>query len=162
MRRENRADSETKGGGLYHLLLRLPRKVQIRVGALGLHLFPSGYYIYTGSAKRGLTHRIARHLRKRKRQHWHIDFLTTAARVERILIDDTGHYTECRRHQSIMNLPGAEVNVAGFGSSDCRCRSHLAYFKKRPRLRDLLRSERFSTSSLKNIPENLDFIIRKC
>jgi len=136
LRRKNRADRETKGGGLYHLLFHLPRRIRIRVGALGLQVFPHGYYIYTGSAKRGLAHRIARHLRKRKKRHWQIDFLTTVARVERILINDSGFSTECQRHQAISDLPQAKVMVAWFGSSDCRCRSHLAYFRKRPRLQD--------------------------
>ncbi|NKE72810.1 DUF123 domain-containing protein [Candidatus Manganitrophus noduliformans] len=136
MNRKFQSNGEDKKGGLYHLLLRLPRKIQIRVGALDRKIFPSGYYIYTGSARRGLSHRLGRHLRRRKKRHWHIDFLTTVAPLKQILIDVSDRFTECQAHQTIMNAPGAEVIVAGFGSSDCRCRSHLAYFKKRPPLRE--------------------------
>lgn len=138
MNKKFQSYGEDKRGGLYHLLLHLPRRIQVRVGALGRQIFPSGYYIYTGSAKRGLTHRIARHLRKRKKQHWRIDYLTAVAPVERILIDVSDRFTECRRHRGIMNLQGAEVIIRGFGSSDCRCRSHLAYFEKKPVVQDLL------------------------
>lgn len=133
--------AKTKDSGFYHLVLHLPRKIQIRVGALGRQVFPSGYYIYTGSARRGLSHRLSRHLRKQKKQHWHIDFLTAVAGVKVILVDESGLRTECQNHEAIMDLPGAEVVMAGFGSSDCRCRSHLAYFEKKPVIQDLLRFE---------------------
>lgn len=140
MNRKFQSHGEDKRGGLYHLLLYLPRKISIRVGALGRQIFPSGYYIYTGSARWGLAHRLARHLRKRKKRHWHIDYLTAFARVERILIDVSRRHTECQRHQAVMDRAGAEVIVAEFGSSDCRCRSHLAYFEKKPVVQDLLNS----------------------
>jgi Uri superfamily endonuclease len=29
-------------------------------------------------------------------------------------------------------MPGASVPLAGFGSSDCACETHLYFFKKRP------------------------------
>lgn len=152
MNRKFRSNGEDKKGGLYHLLLHLPRKIQIRVGALGRQIFPSGYYVYTGSARRGLSHRIARHLRKRKNRHWHIDYLTAAAPVERILIDVSDRFTECQAHQAVMNIPGAEVIVAEFGSSDCRCRSHLAYFEKKPVVQDLLNSRFSLVVTPKSIP----------
>jgi len=41
---------------------------------------------------------------------------------------------ECARNRRILSLPGAEVPVAGFGSSDCRCAAHLVYFSDHPSL----------------------------
>ncbi|MDP2647045.1 MAG: DUF123 domain-containing protein, partial [Desulfobacterales bacterium] len=35
---------------------------------------------------------------------------------------------ECRWADLLMTLPGAAAPFEGFGSSDCRCRSHLVYF----------------------------------
>jgi sugar fermentation stimulation protein A len=120
-----------KTAGIYHLILYLKRRQRLCVGALGLVDFPSGYYIYTGSAQQGLAKRLERHLRKGKTRHWHIDYLTAVARIEQILVDGSGTKTECQRHELIMNLTGAKVIIPGFGSSDCHCPSHVAYFEKR-------------------------------
>jgi len=67
--------------GAYQLLIRLNEARRIRVGKLGTFDFPAGWYVYTGSAMNGLTARIARHLRREKRLHWHIDYLLQHARV---------------------------------------------------------------------------------
>ena len=61
--------------GIYHLIIYLPSDTSIEVGKLGRYYFQTGYYVYTGSAMRGLDQRIARHLRSEKRLHWHIDYL---------------------------------------------------------------------------------------
>jgi len=70
----------TKATGLYHLILHLKRPERLRVGRLGLQEFPAGYYLYTGSARRGLASRLQRHLCKEKTSHWHIDRLTRMSR----------------------------------------------------------------------------------
>ncbi len=58
------------------MLLKLSRKTEIQVGALGRRVFASGYWLYVGSAQRALTARVERHRRPgRKRLHWHIDYL---------------------------------------------------------------------------------------
>ncbi|RMH33380.1 MAG: GIY-YIG nuclease family protein [Nitrospirae bacterium] len=120
--------------GLYHLVLSLKTPQRLDVGSLGRKAFPMGYYVYTGSARRGLIQRLARHLRQEKKCHWHIDALTRVARVEEIVIDVSGTRTECQRHELVMQLPGARMIVPGFGSSDCRCPSHVAYFEQKPSL----------------------------
>ena len=73
----SRSSNQAKGS--YLLILKLKRKKRLKVGALGVIDFRPGYYIYTGSAMNGLTHRIKRHFRKEKKLRWHIDYLTTAA-----------------------------------------------------------------------------------
>ncbi len=128
MNRERRA-------GIYHLVLSLPRARRLRAGKLALKSYPSGYYVYTGSARRGLAMRILRHLRKKKTRHWHIDWLTQVARVEEIWVDVDPKSAECECHQRVIVLPGARTLIPRFGSSDCRCPSHLAYFQRRPKLR---------------------------
>ena len=114
--------------GVYHLVLRLPRETRIRVGRLGLQTFGAGYYVYTGSAMNGLEARVARHQRRRKRLRWHIDYLLQKAEMAAVELMPTRRRLECARNRVILSLPGACIPVAGFGSSDCRCRSHLAYF----------------------------------
>jgi len=122
----------TYAAEIYHLLLYLDRARRLCVGSLGPCDFPAGYYVYTGSAKRGLAKRLARHARKRKTLHWHIDYLTRVAQLEQIRVKSAGSDAECRSHRAIMKLPGARVIVPGFGSSDCRCPAHLARFERRP------------------------------
>ena len=117
--------------GVYQLLIRLRRSRLVRVGALGGVQFPAGWYVYTGSARNGLEQRIKRHLRKRKRKHWHIDYLLAVAdEVEAFVLPGTD-VSECGLHES---LAGGQTPVRGFGSSDCRCESPLVWFTKRPNI----------------------------
>ena len=108
----------------YQLLIRVAAPLTLSVGRLGPCHFPAGRYIYTGSAKRHLEARIARHLRADKRLHWHIDYLLTApgVSVAGVRRYDAG---ECVINQA---TPGT-LPVPGFGASDCRaaCASHLRW-----------------------------------
>jgi sugar fermentation stimulation protein A len=114
--------------GVYHLLVHVDQPVSVRIGRLGTFAFPAGWYVYTGSAMGGLEARIARHHRRRKRLHWHIDYLLTEARLMDIATTPTTKPIECMRNREVLALPGASVIVPRFGASDCRCRSHLVCF----------------------------------
>jgi sugar fermentation stimulation protein A len=83
----------------------------------------------------GLEPRLKRHQRRRKKLHWHIDYLLRYAELAEIVTIPTARSTECERNCWVLAQPGARVAVRGFGSSDCRCPAHLAYFPTRPRLR---------------------------
>jgi Uri superfamily endonuclease len=72
--------------GVYQLLIRLDTDETIPVGKLGTFAFPAGFYVYTGSAMGGLDARIARHLSRIKRFHWHIDYLLERTSVIRYAI----------------------------------------------------------------------------
>ena len=108
----------------YQLHIHLRQTVEIRIGALGLHRFPAGDYIYTGSARRNIEARVRRHCRQEKRVRWHIDYLLhhPAASVVKTTLSSRA---ECRLNQST----AGEILVPGFGASDCRqgCGSHLKY-----------------------------------
>jgi Uri superfamily endonuclease len=114
--------------GVYQLHLRLDKPKRIRVGKLGVFTFPAGRYIYTGSAMNGLIGRLRRHLKKRKKLYWHIDYLLRHAKIETIFVLETGERVECQLNSLTLSLPNAKVIVKGFGCSDCRCPSHLVYF----------------------------------
>ncbi len=111
--------------GVYALLIRLPTRQRITVGALGPHLFPRGLYVYIGSAKVGLRSRIARHRRRTKRIHWHVDYLLEHARTVAVATFDWRRDAECRLARRAAASGVTEDLVRGFGSSDCRCRTHL-------------------------------------
>lgn len=109
----------------YQLRIEVKRPVRVQVGCLGRFIFPAGRYIYTGSAKRNIEARIARHLRKEKALRWHIDWLLAAPGVA-IKSVKRSREPECALNQGGRGV----ILVPGFGSSDCRngCGSHLRYF----------------------------------
>jgi len=98
--------------------------------------FPKGYYTYTGSAlgkgATNLKRRVSRHLRKEKRNLWHIDFLLANenATVTAVVAVETSKKLECNINRYIKREGKAKIPVKGFGSSDCKenCESHLLYF----------------------------------
>ena len=120
------------GGGTYALILTLREDLCLQIGRLGTYTFPSGYYIYVGSALRGLAPRLKRHLRRHKRLHWHIDYLLEYGTVVEIWYTLSSERLECLWSRLLGGLPGAQRPAPGFGSSDCRCPSHLLHFRKLP------------------------------
>jgi len=112
--------------GIYCLILRNPA-CTVRVGALGEISFEEGWHCYVGSAlgPGGLS-RAWRHVRLWEeggcRPRWHIDYLLLSGRFRPVCLytaETTARY-ECPLAREI----GGD-SVAGFGSSDCKCRSHL-------------------------------------
>ena len=108
----------------YQLLIKVDQPVWVTVGRFGRFEFPAGRYVYTGSARRHIEARIARHLAHEKKLRWHIDYLLAAPGV-RVLSVRRLVMHECEANSSV----GGEVSVPGFGSSDCRagCASHLMW-----------------------------------
>ena len=119
----------TMDKGTYILAIKLAKAADITVGKLGRFTFPAGRYLYFGSAMNGLRSRISRHLRSDKKMHWHIDYLLEKAAIIDIWYVESEERLECYLCQEAMGFPGANVPVKGFGSSDCKCESHLIYFK---------------------------------
>lgn len=111
----------TDAPGTYVLVMELPAPVTIAIGALGPLSFTAGSYAYVGSAMNGLRQRIARHLRRDKKTHWHIDYFLREATVTWVW-----HALHGQRECDIAAALAASFDaVEGFGCSDCRCRSHL-------------------------------------
>jgi len=108
----------------YQLVIEVPAMLRVRIGKLGEFEFAAGSYVYTGSARRNLEARIARHARVEKRLRWHIDYLLAAPSV-RIAKIVRSSRDECWLNQSVKGT----VPVPGFGASDCRsgCGVHLKY-----------------------------------
>lgn len=114
--------------GTYVVVMELPEDSSIRVGSLGTFDFPQGYYAYAGSAQSGIEQRVSRHMVRDKKKRWHIDHLAAKADVvSRLLIPLGSKDMECVVAKALMSVDGASVIARGFGSSDCRCASHLVY-----------------------------------
>lgn len=98
--------------------------------AFGKRLFAMtrGLYLYVGSAKRGLDHRLARHLRKVKLLRWHVDYLTTRddITVRAVFLSPLGECETFRRVAALGTPLGHRL-----GSSDCRCPSHFVALSAR-------------------------------
>jgi Uri superfamily endonuclease len=134
LRPYGQAVSRNMRRGAYQLLIRLDSDKTIPVGKLGTFRFAAGFYVYTGSAMGGLDARVARHLSKSKRFHWHIDYLLEQSSIIRYAIEESSTPRECELNAAMLAMDGAVAPVKGFGSSDCKCRSHLVYFEREPRL----------------------------
>jgi sugar fermentation stimulation protein A len=114
---------ESKDRGSYLLIIHLRRRRRLRIGGLGEILFPRGFYIYVGSAMRGLERRIARHRRLRKRPHWHVDGLRAVGEFRAALPIRSSVRLECSIAEALEGI--ADWRIPEFGSTDCACRTHL-------------------------------------
>ena len=127
------------GKGVYAVLLRLEQPTEFEVGKLGQVRIPAGYCLYFGSALGGLAGRVRRHLRRRKKLRWHIDYITCVAVPDEVWWGSCARPAECDWAAAGARLPGASLPAPGFGASDCRCRSHLVHVPARPSVEDLRR-----------------------
>ena len=120
--------------GTYALLLSSATDAVIRVGRLGDLQLQPGFYVYVGSAlgSGGVRARLAHHMRLAERLHWHIDYLHRHTSLEEIWFCYDEKSREHAWARCFAKMPGASVTLAGFGSSDCDCGTHLFFFEKRP------------------------------
>lgn len=121
--------------GTYALLLELHEPTELQVGSLGRIHFDSPFYVYFGSAfgPGGLEARLEHHLRAPRRAHWHIDYLRQVAVVLGAWHTCDTARLECTWANAAASLPGVSL-VPRFGSSDCRCHSHLLAVHRLPGL----------------------------
>lgn len=122
-------DAGLEDAGIYLLVLELARAVQLEVGGLGWQHFRRGFYVYVGSARRALSRRLERHLRRRKAMHWHVDHLR-AASVRASALPIRGASGECELAAEVARI--GDRLISRFGSSDCGCPGHLVHFAEAP------------------------------
>ena len=124
-----------QNSGVY--LLELFAKSPFSISAKNFinHKFGKGYYYYSGSAQKNLSHRLARHIKKEKTIHWHIDHLTSHPDllIKNIFIaESAGKSLECEFIDLLTGKFGLKVAVKNFGNGDCKiCVSHLLFSSKR-------------------------------
>jgi Uri superfamily endonuclease len=110
--------------GSYILLIGLSEKQTITIGSLKTVNFSGGYYAYVGSAMGGIKSRLSHHLKGSKKPHWHIDYFLEKASINGVIICQSQNKVECAIAQALSRQFDC---VPGFGSSDCRCKSHLFF-----------------------------------
>lgn len=128
-------DKAASAKGTYLLLIQLSQPIELVVGRLGPLIFGAGWYAYAGSAlgPGGLRARLARHARREKRIHWHIDYLLECAQLVQSWQIACPARLECEWAAALVRLTQAQITVHRFGASDCRCPGHLVYWPKRPK-----------------------------
>lgn len=122
--------------GNYTVIIFLESSSRIMAPRCRWSRLNKGYYAYTGSAVGkgavSLRKRVARHLRKNKNKHWHIDHLLACrkAKVTAVVACAGTINRECKINNLIQSIRGATVPMEKFGASDCQqnCKSHLVYF----------------------------------
>jgi Uri superfamily endonuclease len=121
----------------YVLLIGLEKEEKIEVGKRGAIHFKEGFYAYVGSAKKNLIQRIERHYSIEKKFHWHIDYLLKFSEIVETYLSSMD---EC---EIAGELSKNFSSIGGFGSSDCRCPSHLFYSSNINDFRDSFRIMNF-------------------
>ncbi len=116
-------EKEGKDSGDYVMVMKLDKDKNIEIASRGYVHFDAGYYLYVGAAKKNLQKRIDRHKRKKKKYHWHIDYLREHCEVIAVLPIRSSNDLECKIAEKIEKI--ADWKIEGFGSSDCSCKSHL-------------------------------------
>ncbi|HUT81644.1 MAG TPA: GIY-YIG nuclease family protein [Candidatus Bathyarchaeia archaeon] len=125
-----------KNRGSYILFLYNKNQINIDIGSLNNLFFSPGIYLYIGSALSpgGLAKRIQRHLQKTKKIFWHIDYLTTnnSFSIKAYFEIYSEMKVECILGNIIRESFNKEeiIEYKDFGSSDCRCNSHLFQINK--------------------------------
>jgi len=112
----------------YALVIDLSRAVTVNAGKLGAHRLQAGTYIYAGGARRGFNARVARHLSKKKRLHWHVDYLLASKYATVIKVwAFSADISECDIISILKVGQNITAPIKSFGASDCRnrCPAHL-------------------------------------
>ncbi|MHA1229477.1 MAG: GIY-YIG nuclease family protein [Candidatus Helarchaeota archaeon] len=125
--------------GVYVIIIKKIKDSEISIGKFGTFFFPKGIYLYVGSAlgnasSTSIENRLKRHYKKKKKLHWHIDYLLADDYTEIIssfygCCDDK---MECSLLQMLKNQSESfYLPIKNFGASDCvkKCGGHLIYTK---------------------------------
>jgi Uri superfamily endonuclease len=120
--------------GTYALIYRCDALFRTNAGKLGPVFFSIGHWIYIGSAfgPGGLKARLGHHLKPSPHPHWHLDYVKHALTPVEIWLTTDAVKHEHAWAGDLSRLRGATCPIAGFGASDCACRAHLIYLRRRP------------------------------
>ena len=120
--------------GTYILILKVLSSRTVKAGMLGKVNLAPGFFAYVGSALGvgGLRARTRRHIISDKKPCWHIDYIRPYAFINEIWFCSVKKRLEHTAAMVIQSLPETVIAADNFGSSDCRCSSHLFRFDGKP------------------------------
>ena len=107
--------------GVYVVLLKTIKTQRLKCRKREFVL-KEGTYAYVGSGMKDLAGRVKRHLIRKKKKWWHIDYLLEVAEVLWVLLVPANE-----RKEEILSKELSRIFpvVPGFGSSDLRTKSNL-------------------------------------
>ena len=116
--------------GTYIVVLKSGCVRTIRIGRLGQLKINKGYYAYVGSAMGpgGVVSRLKHHSKISKKPHWHLDYLRAETEFYEAYALYSPERKECEWATFLSKIEAVNEPMKGFGSSDCRCYTHLFYF----------------------------------
>jgi Uri superfamily endonuclease len=146
----------TSQPGTYALVLASRAIHPVPIGRLGTLSLQPGFYVYVGSAfgPGGLAARLRHHQQISPRPHWHIDYLRPACDLVEVWFTTETVHREHSWAKAVARMPGAEVPMPGFGSSDCQCAAHLFWLKQRPSLKTFRAHVGTPASRARNLQSN--------
>jgi len=127
-------DARFSSKGTYLLEMNnLSENLDIKIGNAGILKLERGFYYYIGSAygPGNLRARLARHLRKEKKKHWHIDYLLRYLEITNIWISCGNRENEHVWSKTLTKESTIIAPMQGFGSSDCQCKTHLFFSRRK-------------------------------
>ena len=133
--------------GIYILVLSIQRATKLPIGRLDSTAFEKGIYACVGSAQNNWEKRVERHCRRTKKRFWHIDYLLGDQSVSILsaYLCEAPRGEECRVALAISSIG---TPIKGFGSSDCRCASHLLQINNSFDFKKLMKTPGFITLNL--------------
>jgi Uri superfamily endonuclease len=121
----------------YILFIRVKKKCRVGIGSLGVKEFKRGYYLYIGSGKKNLMERLKRHLKMKKKNFWHIDYLLKNSNVSILDI-----YITYLSEDEIFSVLKRQRNITpfleNFGSGDTSNLTHFFSVDKKESLVSIL------------------------
>ncbi|MFW9977251.1 MAG: DUF123 domain-containing protein [Candidatus Thorarchaeota archaeon] len=118
--------------GVYSLIIYIPERLSIKVGARQEETFDDGYWVYIGSAQgKGSTtieNRLRRHFRREKKMHWHIDYLLDSnVTLLDAIWSESKENQECKLIEQLLATHRFSLGPRSFGAGDCKqgCGSHI-------------------------------------
>ena len=107
--------------GIYVIMLQIIKSQRLKCRKKEF-ILREGTYAYVGSGMKDLAGRVKRHLIRRKKKWWHIDYLLEISKVLWVLLLPTD---ERKEEMLSRELSRVFPSVPGFGSSDLRVKSNL-------------------------------------
>ena len=119
--------------GTYIVVLKSGQAKTIQIGKLAQLNIQKGYYVYIGSAMGpgGVTARLKHHCKVSTRPHWHLDYLRAETAFYNAYALHSPERKECGWAAVMAKTEAVSEPMKGFGSSDCKCNTHLFYFSSK-------------------------------
>ncbi|MBO3763117.1 MAG: GIY-YIG nuclease family protein [Candidatus Brockarchaeota archaeon] len=117
------------GKGSYSIIFKLIINKKLEVGTLKTTFLSRGFYVYNGSAygSGGLMSRIKHHVEKKKRRHWHMDYVTSSSKCKILkIIVCKKRNIERRISLEMLEEKDSFIGIPKFGATDDKVsKTHL-------------------------------------